>query len=353
MEAIDAAHTFTARNPSTAGLPLQQRGEEKLMHSHRNGTFRSRFGLWLFLLGILAFGCSTSSTTPVGDPGSGAGILSSIESIVTPEKTTLVMEAPGVRTDRKTYTLSDPSRICLDLAATPADDLPETVQLPEGPVAKWLVQKRGPGHTGLVVYVRPEDYSYRLTYEGGKVLLAVTPMGNEKFAASKIGETKPGAAGSSIRELTVLDRRDSGTQLRIETDRPVESDMTLEGSVLTINLKDVTATTHGLKALETQPSGGVIQGVRAFYAPRDNTVLLKVSLRTLAPYHVSRQGNLLLVDFDPLPRGFYQARNQPVAQTPGGQPAKTATVQPLQNTTKHRLQRSGCGKRVQKGGSQG
>ena len=330
MEAIDKTHRFTARNPSSAGLPLQQRGEEKLMHSHRNGTFRSRFGLWLFLLGILAFGCSTSSTTPVEDPGSGTGVLSSIESIVTPEKTTIVMEAPGVRTDRKTYTLSDPSRICLDLVATPADDLPETVQLPEGPVEKWLVQKRGQGHTGVVVYVRPEDYSYRLTFEGGKVLLAVTPMGNEKFTASKSGQTKPGAAGSSIRELTVLDRPDSGTQLRIETDQPVESDMTLEGSVLTINLKDVTATTHGLKALETQPSGGVIQGVRAFYAPRDNAVLLKVSLRTLAPYHVSRQGNLLLVDFDPLPGGFYQAQNQPVAQTPGGQPAGTATVQPLQ-----------------------
>ena len=260
MEAIDKTHRFTEQDPPSAGLPLQQRGEKKLMHSYRNGAFRSRFGLWLFLLGILAFGCSTSSTTPVQDPASGAGILSSIESIVTPEKTTLVMEAPGVRTDRKTYTLSDPSRICLDLLATPADDLPETVQLPEGPVAKWLVQKRAPGHTGLVVYVRPEDYSYRLTFEGGKVLLAVTPMGNEKFAASKIGETKPGAAGSSIRELTVLDRPDSGTQLRIETDQPVESDMTLEGSVLTINLKDVTATTRGLKALETQPAAGVIQG---------------------------------------------------------------------------------------------
>ena len=300
------------------------------MHWHRNGTFRSRFGLWLFLLGILAFGCSTSSTTPVQDPGSGTGVLTSIESIVTPEKTTLVMHAPGVRTDRKTYTLSDPSRICLDLVATPADDLPETVQLPEGPVEKWLVQKRDRSHTAIVVYVRPEDYSYRLTYEGGKVLLAVTPMGNEKFTASKIGETEPGAAGSRIRELTVLDRPDRGTQLRIETDQPVESDMILEGSMLTINLKDVAATTRGLKALETKPSGGVIQGIRAFYAPRDNTVLLKVSLRTLAPYHVSREGNLLLVDFDPLPGGFYQPQNQPVAQTPSGQPAKTATVQPLQ-----------------------
>ena len=108
------------------------------MHSHRGGTFRSRFGLWLFLLGLLTFGCSTPSTTRVEDNRGENAVLESIETVVTPEKTTIVMMAPGARTDRKTYTLSDPPRICVDLAAKPADDLPQTVQLPEGPIEKVL-----------------------------------------------------------------------------------------------------------------------------------------------------------------------------------------------------------------------
>jgi len=250
---------------------------------------------------------------------------------VTPEKTTLIINAPGARTDRKTYTLSDPARICVDLEATPADDLPEIVELPEGPVEKCVIQDRGPGHTGVVVYVRPEEYKYHLTREGDKVLLAVTPVGDETFEASKVIQTRPGdAAGSRISELTVLERPDGGTRLRIETDQPVESAVTFEGSVLSIDIKDVTATPRGLKALEATLSGGVIQGIRAFYAPRDRSVLLKVSLRALAPYHVGREGNLLMVDFDALPGGFSRFDPPPAPQAQSGPSKTTATVTPVQ-----------------------
>jgi type IV pilus assembly protein PilQ len=302
------------------------------MHSHRDGTLRSRFGLWIFLLGLLAFGCSTPSTTRVEDD---QGILESIGTVITPEKTTLVIHAPGARADRKIYTLSDPPRICVDFAATPADDLPETVELPEGPVEKYLIQDRGPGHTGVVVYVRSEEYKYHLTREGDEVRLSVTPVGDEKFVASKVTQTQTqaqakDAAGSGISELAVLERPDSGTRLRIKTDQPVESAVTFEGSVLSIDLKNVAATSRGLKALEATPPGGVIQGIRAFYAPRDRSVLLKIFLRALSPYHVSREGNLLLVDFDPVPGGFSQAVPQNTAPPATRQAAPTTTVKPLQ-----------------------
>ena len=300
------------------------------MHSHRNGTFRSRFGLWLPLLALLAFGCSTPSATQVEDDINEKAVLQSIESVVSPEKTTIVMLAPGARTDRKTYTLQDPPRICVDLQATPAEDLPETVKLPEGPVEKWLIQNRGSGHTGVVVYVRPEEYKYHFTREGDKVLLSVTPVGNEKFTTSKDIQTHPGEmAGARISELAVLERPDNGTRLSIKTDQPVESEISFEGNVLSIDLKNAAATPQGLKALETNPSGGVIQGIRAFYAPRDHSVLLKVTLRALAPYHISREGNLLLVDFDALPGGFSQVVPQPADQ-PVSRQAPTTTVAPLQ-----------------------
>jgi len=244
--------------------------EERLMHSHRNGTFHGRFGLWLFLLGFLAIGCSSTPSATRMEEGMGENaVLESIEAVTTPEKTTVIMNAPGARTDRKTYTLSDPPRICVDLAATPADDLPQSVQLPEGPVEKWLIQSRGHGHTGVVVYVRSEEYKYHFTPEGDKVILSVTPVGKERFQASRTPQPRPGnPSGARIIELAVVERPDGGTRLRIETDRQVESETALEGSLMTVDLKDTAATPSGLKALETRPSAGAISAIRAFYAPQ-------------------------------------------------------------------------------------
>ena len=302
------------------------------MHSHRYGTFLRRFGLWLFLLGIPAFGCSTPTATRVEDDTGGKGVLESLETVVTPEKTTIVMTAPGATTDRKTYTLSDPSRICIDLDATPGDDLPQLLELPEGIVEKCLIQNRGIGHTGVVVYVRSEEYKYHFTREGDRISLTVTPVGDKNFTVSKAAHAPPGTPGSGIRGLAVLERPDGGTRLTIETDRALESTTTLEGSVLSINFKDVAATPRELKALETNPSTGVVQGVRAFYAPRDKNVLLKVTLRALAPYHVNRDGNLLMVDFDALP-GFFSKPGPPSAPQPISKKPTEPVVAPQKRTT--------------------
>ncbi|MBW2708581.1 MAG: type IV pilus secretin PilQ [Deltaproteobacteria bacterium] len=294
------------------------------MHSHKDGTFRIRFGLWIFLLGVLTVSCSTPSATRVDDGDK--GILKSINPVVAPGETTLVINAPGVRTDRKVYTLSDPPRICVDFEAMPAEGLSKTVALAEGPVAKYLIQKRGLGHTGLVVYVRTEEYRYGLTWEGDKVFLSVAPVGDAKFDAPARVVQADGpsdAAGPKISEWAVLERPDGSTQLRIETDQPVESAVMFEGSVLSIDIKGVAATPRVLKALEAMPPGGVVQGIRAFYAPRDRSVLLKVSLRALTPYHVNHEGTLLMVDFDALPAGFSE-----LAAPPTGSPSEAAASSP-------------------------
>ncbi len=315
-----------ATKTASRRLRLGQGRGETLMHWHGNEALRYHFGFLFFVLLLLFFGCSTPSTTRTEEQRDGDAIISSIKSEATPEETTIMIKAPGARTDRKSYTLSNPPRICLDLTAVPADDVPRAFQLPVGPVEKWLLQDRGRGHTGLVIYVRPEDYNYRITWEGDEALLKVTPLGDEKFTAKKTGHDLPAdLSGAKIDELTVLERFDGGTRLRIATDQPVESDISLEGSVLTIKLKDVVATTPGLKALEARPTGGVVQEIRAFYAPVEKSVLLKFFLRALAPYHVNREGNLLLVDFDAVPGGFQPVKAPHVAQSAEAQRIPTVT----------------------------
>ena len=284
------------------------------MHSNKDRAFRIRFVLRLFLLGFLACACSTPSANQVDGETGPHGVLEAIETIATPGKTTVVIAAPGARTERKAYTLSDPPRICVDIAANPADDLPMAYELPEGPVEKILIQGRGQGHTGVVVYVRPEEYKYRFTPGKNKINLSVTPVGSENFEASEIQPFRPGDPGRPrILDVAVMERPDNSARLSIETDQPVESNVELDGSVLLIDLKKALLTPEEITDLEAKPAGGAIQRIRAFYSPSDENVRLRVSLRSLTPYHVSREGNILMVDFDALPGGFSQKSSSQAA----------------------------------------
>lgn len=269
---------------------------------HNKNVFRSRFELLFCFLGFLLWACSTPSSTEVGGDANVKGVLESVEAVSTPEKCTVVIKAAGARTDRKAYTLTDPPRICIDIAAAPAEDLQRRVLVPEGLVEKIMVQDRGPGHMGVVVYVRAAEYKYRLTPGEKEILLLVSPVSTQKIKRSvspSKRETDPSAP--RIVNVAVIEKGAAGTRLSIETNLNVENDITLEGNVLFIDLKNVSASTQSLQALETTADRGAIQGVRASRLNGGKDVRLQVFLRAIAPYHVVSQGNLIMVDFEALP----------------------------------------------------
>ena len=255
----------------------------------------------LSLLGFLMCSCSTPSATQVTDKTGRQGTLEAIEITATPEKTTIIMTAPGVKADRKAYTLTDPPRICVDMEGKPVEDLPRQSNLEEGPVEKIMIQDRGPGHTGMVVYVRPEEYKYRLTPGEDKILLTVTPLGPEKFTAAKPVSPVQGDTPPKLLNMAVIERPDNRTRLSINIDPQIEHNIKPDGNLLLIDLKGAVVTPQGLKSLEIDPAGGAIESIRAVYSPQDSTVRLKVVLRAPAPYHVTREETLLLVDFDAIP----------------------------------------------------
>ncbi len=273
---------------------------------------------WLSLLGFLMCSCSTPSATQVTDKTGRQGTLEAIEITATPEKTTIIMTAPGVKADRKAYTLTDPPRICVDMQGKPVEDLPRQSNLEEGPVEKIMIQDRGPGHTGMVVYVRPEEYKYRLTPGEDKILLTVTPLGPEKFTAAKpVSPVQGDAPPPKLLNMAVIERPDNRTRLSIDIDPQIEHNIKPDGNLLLIDLKGAVVTPQGLKSLEIDPAGGAIESIRAVYSPQDSTVRLKVVLRAPAPYHVTREDTLLMVDFDAMLDGSLT----PPTSAPVTQPA--------------------------------
>jgi type IV pilus assembly protein PilQ len=311
-------------------MPPKQEGR---MNFNKQGVILTRFLLWFYLLGVLICACSTPSPNRMEEQKANSGILENIETVAAPEKTTLRIIAPGARADRKHYELTDPPRICLDFAATPANDLPETVELSKGPVEKWLVQSRSVGHTGLIIYVRPKQYRYSLNRKDDEILLTVWPLEKRELDPASTGVQADFSGKPRILDISVQNLPDGRTRLNIETNQPIESQLTPQGNFLNIDFKRMNSSLTNLEALQIDPSGGPIKSVRAMEVSGQQGVRLKVFLRGAVPYHSNLIGNQLMIDFEPLPESASVSpswpSNPPQNEIPPG--SKRASTSPPEN----------------------
>ena len=281
------------------------------------------------LMTVLVFGCSTPGSHEAPRESGPKGVLENIAAIATPNKTTITITVPGDLAERKAYTLTDPPRICVDLKALPKKDLPGRFELSEGPVEKIVVQGRGPGHTGLVVYIRPEEYKYRWIPEKDQIELLVTAMGNQALNVSPAVPSRPEFLEvPRIVALSVTPRSGSGTRVSAETNEPVTADVRLEGKTLLMDFDGVSADPPTLKSLERTSPEGPVTSIEAVSLNGKKGVQLRLSLRFLAPYHVVRTGTGIIVDFDAVPSAASPPERLSVSAPESAGPAGHRVVAP-------------------------
>jgi len=132
--------------------------------------------------------------------------------------------------------------------------------------------------------------------------------------------TASGPESSSMPQIlnvAVTQRPGEGTRLTVTADKKVDYDVKLDGMTLMVDLTNGTIRPDLMKTLESEPSRGAVQRVQALYSASDRHVSLRVTLRQLTPYHVSRDGANLHIDFDPLEAETVQKpRPEPVATQP-------------------------------------
>ncbi|MBU0734288.1 MAG: type IV pilus secretin PilQ, partial [Proteobacteria bacterium] len=228
----------------------------------------------------------------------------------------------------KPFTLTNPTRVCFDIKGTPAKELPPQVQLKEGPVREILIQGREGGDAAVVAYMRYAVNQSRLVSSGNNVVLEVTGTVPEKEVAA--APSSPGVATDpdlpQILDVAVTQRRGNRTRLSVKTDRKVTYDVKLDGNTLLIDLKNGTIKPELMKKLDSEHAEGAVSRVKAFYSALDRHVSLRITLRTLIPYHIAQEGEALNIDFDPLPVEVARVSETPAVKAPPKEPPKPVAV---------------------------
>ncbi len=267
-------------------------------------TFRNGLALLIGISGVLMCACSTPPEPKVekADITPSGAVIESVRTEATSEQARVTFVCSKSTPYGKPITFANPARICFDIKGVPAKDLAKTVKLKAGPVREILIEARKDGASGVVVYVRHDANQTRLENKGKDIVLEVTPVAPEK----EVAKTPPPSVESTpslpqIMDVTVTQRKGNRTRLSITTDRKVTYDVKLDQTTLVVDLKNGTIQPDLMKKVDSEHAEGAVRRVKAFYSALDRHVSLRVTLRQLLPYHVTRDGNELNIDFDALP----------------------------------------------------
>jgi len=291
--------------------------------------FRNSIGVLTGILVVLMCACSTppepkvekAAMTPTG------AVIESVRTEATSERTTVTFVCSKNAPYGHPFTLKNPARICFDIKGAPAKDLSKTIKLKAGPVREILIEARKDGSSGIVVYVRHEANQTRLEDKGKDIVLEVIPAALEKEAA----KTSPPSNVSKpslpqIMDVTVTQRKGRRTRLSITTDRKVTYDVKLDQMTLIVDVKNGTIRPDLMKEVDSEHAEGAVRRIKAFYSALDRHVSLRVALRQLVPYHITRNGNELNIDFDALPMALAKTerRKPPMVEKITAIPQKPA-----------------------------
>ncbi|MBW2047990.1 MAG: type IV pilus secretin PilQ [Deltaproteobacteria bacterium] len=295
---------------------------------------RALVGVLYLLLSILSFlisGCSTSPEIKSDgeDKTRAAAVIESVRTEATPDQAVITFVCSKSTTHGDPLTLSNPARIHFDINGIPSEELRgNAIRLKAGPVKEILIGEKKGAKANVMVYLRHDENQARLIHRGNDIVLQIFQV-SKKEAEPEVaapGE-KPDPSLARIVDVSVHQRKGKRTRLLIRADRTVEYDVKLEDRVLIITIKQGTMGRDLMKKLDAGHYDGVVKDIRAFYSPLDKETLLRVRLAQLIPYHITRNGKILNVDFDPLP----EARPRPTEQTkrqapPGGKPGPDRDV---------------------------
>ena len=102
--------------------------------------------------------------------------------------------------------------------------------------------------------------------------------------------------------------------------------MKLTGKTLALDLKESAITPSLIKKLDTTTFEGAVESIKVIQTRGARDVSLKLTLRELSPYHISREGSALYLDFDSFPKSAARVSAPSSKKTTGSANNKPSKV---------------------------
>ncbi|MCJ7809801.1 MAG: hypothetical protein MUP26_06015, partial [Desulfobulbaceae bacterium] len=271
-----------------------------------NGKTRRTVGHFFCALIIISsfflWGCTTPERTQ-DEKAPGTPVLETISLTPEGDRSVIAITSSTETIFSPFFTLPSPPRICLDIKGIPGSAFSKAVTAESGPVRDVPIQDRGSGYTGLVLYLRQEGSECAVTTEGTLTRIVIGPAGAARPAAIQEGAAAPKVSSlPQILNVEVSEPRKNKTRLTIFCEKELPYQVKLNNKTLTLDLKDSSISASLIKKLDAQAFEGAVESIKVVQPRGVPDVSLIIILRELAPYHISREGPALHLDFASFPK---------------------------------------------------
>ena len=248
---------------------------------------------------------------------------------LTPEgdSSVITVTCSGETTFSPFFTLPSPPRICLDIKGIPSSEFPNAVRGESGPVREVTVQDRDSGYTGMVIYLREKEKACTVIAEGAVIRIIIgSPDAAEK---ADIRDADPASKISpfpQILNVELSEPKKHRTRLTIVSEKELPYKSRLDDKTLFLDFKDSAISRSLIKKIAAKSFIGAVERMEVVHPEGGRDVSLIITLKELAPYHISRNGTALYVDFASFPKRLVRVSAPPLrkASAPAKKPSALA-----------------------------
>lgn len=285
----------------------------------------------ILALTLLLYGCSsTPETRESADALQEGTVIEAIETVNGPTKAIITFSGSRKLHYRDPYALVAPPAIHLQIRAQMGSHVQVPRVFTEGLVREISTKVLEDGYTAVMISLGQREVTSQLIERSDSLVLEIA---SEKMTSVSFPEQHSPSNAFAIQEIDVTLEPGDRTRLAIAATGPLEHSARLEDNTLILQMQNASIDPDLLQRIASARHAGSVNTLSGATSP-EGGVVLRVGLKNLSPYLITRQGNVLRVEFDGPP----QAPPPRVAQATPSRSPESPSAPPLAPVAEERIE---------------